>query len=87
MSLLTGLLLFVVGCVLPGLLVATALVRDREALPVWTLGLVIGVFCLPTLQFSAAILLHTNIGPPVVLGVGAVVGVTAVLVGRLRPPP
>jgi hypothetical protein len=84
MSVLTGLLLFVVGCVLPGLLVATALIRDREPLAVWTVGLVVAVFCLPTLQFSAAILMRTNIGPAVVLGVGAVVGAGAVLVARLR---
>lgn len=84
MPLITGLLLFVVGCLLPGLLVATALLRDREPLAVWTLGIAVGVFCLPTLQFSAAILLRTNIGPPIVLGVGAVVGIAAVGVGRFR---
>lgn len=87
MGLLAGTLLFVAGCVLPGVLVATALLRDREPLAVWTVGLVIGVFCLPTLQFSVAMLLGTRIGPPVVLGVAALVGGSAVLTARLRGDP
>ncbi len=84
MGIAAGTLLFAVGCVLPGLLVATVLIRDREPLAVWTLGIVIGVFCLPLVQFSAAMLLRTNINAVLVLAVGAVVGGGAVVVGRRR---
>ncbi len=71
MALLGGLLLFVVGALAPGLALARLLVPDGDWTSQMVLGTALGVFALPFLHFSLAVLLGTNFNAALILGVAA----------------
>ena len=84
MSLVWGILLFVFGSLAPGLAVAAVTVDRTDRGLLLTVGTVLGVFVLPLLTFSVAMLVGTNIGPQLILTVGVLVALGAAGVERVR---
>lgn len=80
MALLGGLLLFVVGALAPGLALARLLLPGNDRASQLVTGAVLGIFGLPFLHFSLAILLGTNFSVALILGVAAPFVLTAALV-------
>jgi Kef-type K+ transport system membrane component KefB len=79
MDFLWGLALFLFGSLTPGIAVASLVVDRRDTLALLTLGTVLGVFVVPFLSFSLALLLGTRISPALILCVGLGVTFPAVL--------
>jgi hypothetical protein len=84
MNLVWGILLFVFGSLLPGLAVAAVALDRTDRGMVLTVGTVLGVFVLPLLTFSVAILFGTYMSPWLFLAVGFVVVLGAVGFERVR---
>tara|TARA_Y100001968_G_C19298088_1_gene687633 strand:+ start:392 stop:664 length:273 start_codon:yes stop_codon:yes gene_type:complete len=84
MSLLSGLLLFAYGTLLPGLALAFVLFDEREPLALSSLGLGLGLLVLPLLHFSLAILLDTHIHPTGITATSTVVLAVCLLAHRRR---
>ena len=77
MDVLWGITLFLFGSLVPGCVVASVVVDRRDSLALVTLGTVLGVFVLPLLSFSLAVLIRTNLGPGLILSVGLLVTLLA----------
>ncbi|MEE2829972.1 MAG: hypothetical protein VX498_12350 [Myxococcota bacterium] len=73
MDLLWGIFLFLGSSLAPGIALAWLLLGDRDRITLLTVGTVLGVFALPLFHFSLAMVLGTNIRPPVMLGLGLAV--------------
>lgn len=87
MSVILGLLLFAVGSLLPGFALSYALLREDEPVVFWTAGIIAGVFGLPSLHFSLALLLGRSVTVGLVLAVAALTVAGSVAWLRLRPGP
>lgn len=72
-GLLAGLLLFLLGSIAPGTALAWLLLRDRDPLAVGTIGVVLGVFVLPSAYFALAMVLRTNVHPALIIGISAAI--------------
>ena len=72
-SLLLNVLIFLYAIVAPGIAVARVALRETEPLPLVVIGLSLGLFGLPLLDFVVAMLLRTYISPALVLGVSTVI--------------
>ena len=65
--------LFLYAVVLPGIALTRLWLERDEVLLILTLGAAVGVFTLPLLAFSLAVLLRTHISPMFILLQGTVV--------------
>lgn len=77
-------LLFLYAVVAPGVAIAWVSLSDPDPVVLVGVGLTIGVFCLPVLDFTLAMLLRTHINPPLLLGVGTAVLVCSAGLHRWR---
>ena len=66
-------LVFCYVTIVPGLALATTALEKRDVLAWVTIGLVLGVFGLPILYFTLAMILRTNINPTLLLSTSTVV--------------
>ena len=66
-------LVFCYVTIVPGLALAYTTLEKRDVLAWTTLGIVLGVFGLPVLYFTIAMILRTNINPTLLLGTSTVV--------------
>ncbi len=87
MSVVLGLLLFAFGSLLPGFVLAYALLRDSEPVVLVTAGTIAGVFGLPSLHFSLALLLGRSVSVGLVLAVAVLTIAGSIAWLRLRPSP
>ena len=85
-SLTLNVLIFIYAVAAPGIAVTWAFLEEREPLAVISIGLTVGVFCLPVLDFSVAVLLGTYISPMLVLTVATAVMALAMYVGKNSTP-
>ena len=65
--------LFLYAIVLPGIAMARVFLREAETLLAVTLGAAIGIFTLPLLAFSIAVMARTHISAALILTQGTVV--------------
>lgn len=72
-SLLLNILIFLYAIVAPGIAIAKVFLREKEPITVMTIGLSLGLFALPLMDFVVAMLLRTYISPILVLGVSTTV--------------
>lgn len=72
-SLLADALLFLYAVVAPGLALAWVAMDDRDPLVLGTVGLTIGLFGLPVVCFTIAVVFRTHISSGLIVGVGTTV--------------
>ncbi len=65
--------LFLYALVAPGVALASLALESREPLTLATVGLTIGLLCLPFFNFAVAMLLGTHVSPVLLLTVATVI--------------
>jgi len=72
-SLALDTLVFLYAVAAPGIALAWVALEDRDPVVLGAAGLAIGIFALPVLDFTLAVMLRTHISPPLLLSVATLI--------------
>jgi hypothetical protein len=84
-SLALNILVFIYALIAPGVAIAWVALRDPDPVVLGVVGLTVGLFGLPVIEFSLAVILGTHINPPLMLGTATVIlAAVAIVIWRRR---
>ena len=78
-------LLYVYGALWPAWVISGLLEVSDEPMARWTYAALIGLFGMPLLHYSAAVVLGTNLGPELITSVSTATLALVFVAQRLRP--